>query len=89
MRWDESVRYVLPAAVGDRVIADMRVRWAGARVYVTMSAARLDWTRSRGPVGSAETWAAELNAAVCAAGGTEAQTRDILLPLAGSYVFVR
>ena len=84
MRWDESVRCVLPAAAADSVIADIRRGWAGSRIYVTMRAARLDF-KETGPDGAAETFAFDVCSAVIARGGSMADVRAILLPLAGGY----
>ena len=84
MRWDESVRCVLPAT-GDRVISKVRRRWSGVRIYITMRTARLEWQApATGPSKAAERFAADLDGAVRAAGGNESHTRAILLPLAGA-----
>ena len=82
MRWDESVRCVLPGAA-DAVITDIRRGWAGSRIYITMRAAQLDF-RETGPSGAAEVFAFDLCSAVIARGGSTKDVRDILLPLAGA-----
>ena len=89
MRWDESVRCVLPAT-GDRVITEVRRGWSGARIYLTMRAARLDWEppSGPGPTGAAERFAADLDDAVRFAGGKQAHTRAILLSLVGTHQLI-
>ena len=100
MRWDESVRCVLPGAAGSHVVAQLRSRWLRARIYITMRAARLEWLavgspagwastnrppRNRTPpVGAAEHFAADLHRQVLGAGGDVSHSRAILLPLAGA-----
>ena len=83
MRWDESVRCVLPGATGSRVVAQLRSRWLRARIYITMRAARLEFSSDTGPVGAAEHFAADLHRQVQGAGGDVSHSRAILLPLAG------
>ncbi len=84
MRWDESVRGTLPNT-GIAVIAEMRQRWSGTRIYITDRAARLDFDV---PVGAAERFASDLDAAVRRAGATRADTRRILLPLMRSRNYI-
>ena len=85
MRWDESVAAVLPHT-GDRVVLRIRSEWAGARIYLPFTTARLRWRDANlGPTGAAERFAAALQEAVLDAGGTESSTRAILLPLAGTH----
>ena len=86
MRWDESVRCVLPR-IGDRIAGDTRRRWAGARIYVTMRAARLEWPPGE-PTGAAEVFAADLDRTVRLRGGSTHHTRAILLPLAGTHQLI-
>ena len=89
MRWAESVRAVLPAVQADQVVSLVVAQWAGARVYLPVRTARLDWTDSgRQPRGADERLAADIAAAVRAAGGTRFDTNRILMSLAAKHLFL-
>lgn len=79
-----------PMASGPHEIAAaLRGRWGGVRIYVTRSAVRRAWRRERRePAGAAEWLAADVEAAILAARGTEAQVERVLTMVMGSYLWV-
>ena len=85
MRWDDSVRLVLPPGAAGPVCDDVRRRWKGARFYVPLRAALFNFNE---PCGAAERFASEISAAVRGAGFGAAQAEAILLPLAGTRQFI-
>ena len=89
MRWDECVQAVLDPEAAAQVIGSVRTEWGGARLYISVSIARLVWhDRTSGPTGAAERFAAALVSSVQAAGGSESDARSIVLPLAGTHIVV-
>ena len=89
MTWREAVRCVLAPAAAEQVERSLTDRWRGARIYLPMPAARLTWRDPRrGPAGAAERWADDLAREVERAGGSPADARAVLLPLAGTHVLI-
>lgn len=85
MRWDDSVRCVMPPGDAGPVCDEVRRRWRGARLYIPLRAARLDGAE---PCGAAERFAADLADAVRARGGDDDRARSILLALAGEHQII-
>ena len=87
--WSDAVYDVLARAAAAQVVRSVRDEWGGARIYVPLSAVRLAWRDTgRAPTGAAERFAATVTAAVQTAGGSEAEARGILLPLAGRHIVI-
>ena len=79
-----------PVVVEPREIAAaVAVGWGGARIYMTRPAARRAWRRERRePTGAAERLAADVEVAILAAQGTDAQVERVLTMAMGSYLWV-
>ena len=87
MRWSDAVRAVLPGPSADAVVEHVSRRWGGARLYLPLSATRLEAGRmSAAANGAAEQFARDVLTAVLDADGTLADARAILLPLAGRHI---
>ena len=77
---------VLPNRAAD-VEEAVAIRWGGARLYLSMGAARFRW-RGSYPSGAGETFADEMRAQILLHGGTREDARAVLLPLAGRHFVV-
>lgn len=89
MSWADSVHAVLPADRAEAAVHAVRAKWSGARIYITLAAARLEWKRpSSGPSGAVEMFASDLARAIEASGGTASDATRVLLPLAGTHVVI-
>ena len=71
----------------EAVIHRLRPAWSGTRVFMTKNACRRAWRgECRGPFGAAERLANDIEAAILAEGGTDAQVRDVLLGCLSAYL---
>lgn len=84
LRLDTEARRLLPAEIADRVVADLRPHWRGARIYLSRRAvAGCDQ-----PDSAASRFVSDLRWSIAAAGGSAAQIRTLLLQLTSSHVMV-
>ena len=82
LRLEDEARRVLPAHIADRVAADLRPHWRGARIYVRRNAIDVDATSALGR------FVCDVRCAVYAAGGDDGHIRTLLLQLASAHVLV-
>ena len=82
LRLDVEARRVLPAHIADRVAADLRPHWRGARLYVRRDALDVDAACALGR------FVCDVRCAVYAAGGDDGHVRTLLLQLASAHVLI-
>ena len=81
MRFRDIATESLPADIAGPVTEAIEARWAGARIYMPTPA------RAKRQ-GAARAFAAHLHQVVRDAGGSDAQTHEILVALSGGYFWV-
>lgn len=84
LRLDTEARRLLPAEIADRVVADLRPHWRGARIYLSRRAV----AGGEAPDSAASRFVADLRWSIDSAGGSAAQCRILLLQLTSSHVLV-